>query len=222
MAGLSEAESAACREALIRGIEPLALAVDDATLDQLLAYHAGLVKWNRAYNLTAVREPLAMIQRHLVDSLSIVPFLPAGRLLDVGTGAGLPGLVVAMVRPDIQVTCLDSNGKKIRFIQQMIMELGLKQVATTQARVESFDAEPFTAITSRAFATLADMVQGSRHLLAEDGEFLAMKGQYPDAEIAELPDDVTVLGVQQLSVPGQDGERHLVRLSCPGKSRVYQ
>ncbi|TGG91475.1 16S rRNA (guanine(527)-N(7))-methyltransferase RsmG [Natronospirillum operosum] len=200
------------RNALLAGADQLAVQLDDHQTDQLLAYHAGLVKWNQAYNLTAVRDPLEMISRHLLDSLAIVPFLPAGSLLDVGTGAGLPGVVVAMVRPDIEVTCLDSNGKKIRFIRQMIMELGLKQVATTQARVESFSAEPFNAITSRAFASLADMVQWSRHLLASDGQFLAMKGQYPEAELAALPAAVDVLAVQRLHVPGLPGERHLVRL----------
>ena len=208
------------RSALLAGLETLALAPDDQQIDQLLAYHAGLVKWNRAYNLTAVRDPLAMIHRHLLDSLAIVPFMPSGRLLDVGTGAGLPGLVVAMVRPDIEVTCLDSNGKKIRFIRQMILELGLKQVATTQARVESFSAEPYAAITSRAFATLSDMVHWSKHLLAEDGQFVAMKGQYPEAELAELPDSMQVLGVHQLQVPGADGERHLVRLSLSASSAL--
>ncbi len=200
------------RSALLAGADGLAVQLDAHQVDQLLAYHAGLCKWNRAYNLTAVRDPMAMIRRHLLDSLAIVPFLPAGSLLDVGTGAGLPGVVVAIVRPDIAVTCLDSNGKKIRFIRQMILELGLKQVATTQARVESFSAEPFNAITSRAFATLADMVEWSRHLLAEHGQFLAMKGQYPEAELADLPADIDVLAVQQLHVPGLPGERHLVRL----------
>lgn len=210
---MAEAQIQDYRAALMAGLDTLALAPDEQQIEQLLAYHAGLVKWNRAFNLTAVRDPMEMIYRHLLDSLAIVPFLPAGRLLDVGTGAGLPGLVVAMVRPDIAVTCLDSNGKKIRFIRQMIMELQLKQVATTQARVESFSAEPYAAITSRAFATLSDMVQWSQHLLAADGQFVAMKGQYPEAELAALPDSVQVLGVQQLQVPGADGERHLVRLS---------
>ncbi|MEX1056481.1 MAG: 16S rRNA (guanine(527)-N(7))-methyltransferase RsmG [Natronospirillum sp.] len=200
------------RTALVAGLDTLAIAPDAAQIDQMLAYHAGLVKWNKAYNLTAVRDPMEMIHRHLLDSLAIVPFLPSGRLLDVGTGAGLPGVLVAMVRPDIQVTCLDSNGKKIRFIRQMVMELGLKQVATAQARVESFSAQPFDAITSRAFATLNDMIQWSRHLLAADGEFLAMKGQYPDTELAQLPADINLLAVQQMAVPGTDGERHLVRL----------
>ncbi|MCH8552208.1 MAG: 16S rRNA (guanine(527)-N(7))-methyltransferase RsmG [Natronospirillum sp.] len=200
------------RAALQAGADTLAVQLEPHQIDTLLAFHAGLSKWNQAYNLTAVRDPLEMIHRHLLDSLAIVPFLSAGTLLDVGTGAGLPGVVVAIVRPDIQVTCLDSNGKKIRFIRQMILELGLKQVATTQARVESFTAEPFSAITSRAFATLGDMVQWSRHLLAPEGQFLAMKGQYPEAELAALPADVNVLAVQQLHVPGVPGERHLVRL----------
>ncbi|WLD58219.1 16S rRNA (guanine(527)-N(7))-methyltransferase RsmG [Salinispirillum sp. LH 10-3-1] len=202
------------KDVLSQAIDQLAIALDDAQVDQLLAYHAGLIKWNKAYNLTAVRDPMAMVQRHLIDSLSILPFLPAGRLLDVGTGGGLPGIVVAIARPDITVTLLDSNGKKIRFLRQMTMELGLKSVATIQSRVESYSAEPFDVITSRAFATLADMVAWSRHLLAPDGQFIAMKGLYPDEELAALPADIHVTSVRQLQVPGADGQRHLVVLGA--------
>lgn len=200
------------RTVLQKAIAELAVQVSDAQVDQLLAYHAGLIKWNKAYNLTAVRDPMDMVYRHLVDSLSIVPFIPTGRLLDVGTGGGLPGMVIAIVRPDVEVTLLDSNGKKIRFLRQMTMELGLKSVATIQTRVESYSAELYDVITSRAFATLADMVHWSRHLLAPDGVFVAMKGQYPDAELAELPADIVVQAVRQLQVPGADGQRHLVLL----------
>lgn len=202
----------AYKAVLAEAVAALAIELDDHQIDQLLAYHAGLIKWNKAYNLTAVREPMAMVQRHLIDSLSILPFLSSGRLLDVGTGGGLPGMVVAITRPDISVTLLDSNGKKIRFLRQMSMELGLKSVATIQSRVESYSAEPFDIITSRAFATLADMVQWSRHLLAPNGQFVAMKGQYPEDELAALPTDVQVLTARQLQVPGADGQRHLVTL----------
>ncbi|MFY0663622.1 MAG: 16S rRNA (guanine(527)-N(7))-methyltransferase RsmG [Natronospirillum sp.] len=201
------------KEALLEAIDQLAIALDDTQIEQLLAYHSGLIKWNKAYNLTAVRDPMAMVQRHLIDSLSILPVLPSGRLLDVGTGGGLPGMVVAITRPDIAVTLLDSNGKKIRFLRQMTMELGLKSVATIQSRVESYSAEPFDVITSRAFATLADMVSWSQHLLAPDGQFIAMKGLYPDDELAALPSDIQVTSVRQLQVPGADGQRHLVVLS---------
>lgn len=202
----------AYKAVLAEAVAALAIELDDHQIDQLLAYHAGLIKWNKAYNLTAVREPMAMVQRHLIDSLSILPFLSSGRLLDVGTGGGLPGMVVAITRPDISVTLLDSNGKKIRFLRQMSMELGLKSVATIQSRVESYSAEPYDIITSRAFATLADMVQWSRHLLAPNGQFVAMKGQYPEDELAALPTDVQVLTARQLQVPGADGQRHLVTL----------
>lgn len=210
---MSESYTESYKAALLAAIDQLAIVLDDTQIEQLLAYHSGLIKWNKAYNLTAVRDPMAMVQRHLIDSLSILPFLPSGRLLDVGTGGGLPGMVVAITRPDIAVTLLDSNGKKIRFLRQMTMELGLKSVATIQSRVESYSAEPFDVITSRAFATLADMVTWSQHLLAPDGQFIAMKGLYPDDELAALPSDIQVTGVRQLQVPGADGQRHLVVLS---------
>lgn len=210
---MSESYTESYKAALLEAIDQLAIVLDDTQIEQLLAYHSGLIKWNKAYNLTAVRDPMAMVQRHLIDSLSILPFLPSGRLLDVGTGGGLPGMVVAITRPDIAVTLLDSNGKKIRFLRQMTMELGLKSVATIQSRVESYSAEPFDVITSRAFATLADMVTWSQHLLAPDGQFIAMKGLYPDDELAALPSDIQVTGVRQLQVPGADGQRHLVVLS---------
>lgn len=181
------------------------------TGEKLLAYLALLVKWNAAYNLTAVRDPQQMLVKHLLDSLSILPQVKGGTLIDVGTGAGLPGIVLAIARPELQVTLLDSNGKKVRFLKQVIAELKIANAQAVQSRVEDFDAR-FDVVTSRAFATLADMIGWSGQLAAEGGEFLAMKGVRPDAEIAALPAGFKTVEVLPLAVPFLDEERHLVRI----------
>jgi 16S rRNA (guanine527-N7)-methyltransferase len=198
---------------LAAGIQQLGLDLDVSAIDRLLAYHAMLVKWNKAYNLTSVRDPLDMINRHLIDSLSMVHTVQNEPLLDVGTGPGLPGMIIALIKPDLPVSLLDSNGKKTRFLSQVKMTLNVENATVVHHRLESWHPErKFAQITSRAFATLSDMVAFSRHLLAEDGRFIAMKGLYPEAEIAELPSDIKVLAVNALKVPGTDGERHLVEL----------
>lgn len=202
---------AGAAEKLHAGIVELGLSLPAGSEEKLLAYLALLQKWNAAYNLTAVREPEAMVVKHLLDSLSILPHVRGRTLIDVGTGAGLPGMVLALVRPALQVTLLDSNGKKIRFLRQVIAELGVKNAQAVQSRVEAF-AQTFDIVTSRAFATLADMVQGSAQLLAQGGEFLAMKGQRPDAEIAALPVSVSVVEILPLQVPFLQEERHVLRL----------
>lgn len=205
--------SDAYRSALVSGINALNLNLDDAAVERLLAYHGLLVKWNKAFNLTSVRDPMAMIHRHLIDSLSLLPDVADKPLLDVGTGPGLPGMVIALTKPELSVTLLDSNGKKTRFLNQVKMSLAVDNATVIHHRLESWQPEHrFAQITSRAFATLSDMVSYSRHLLAEDGQFLAMKGQYPTAELAELPADIQVLAVNPMTVPMADGERHLVRL----------
>ena len=203
------------RAQLVRGIQKQKLALSDSTIDQLLAYHALLVKWNKAYNLTAVRDPEAMIGRHLLDSLSILPVLgesEGNRILDVGTGPGLPGIPLAICFPEKDLTLLDSNGKKTRFLTQAKIELGLSNIKPVQTRIESYEDAPFDAITSRAFATLKDMVDGSIHLLKDEGYFYAMKGVYPQEEIDQLDTRVTVLDCFSLYVPGEEGERHLVKI----------
>jgi len=203
----------AYRIRLEAGISGLGLTLPADVVNRLLAFHALLVKWNKAYNLTAVRNADEMIDRHLLDSLSMLPFISPGALLDVGTGAGLPGMVLALVRPDLPVWLLDSNGKKTRFLSQVKMMLKVDNVTVVQHRLESWQPErQFAQITSRAFATLSDMVSFARHLLADDGRFLAMKGQSPDAELAQLPPDIRVLAISPLTVPGTDGQRHLVEL----------
>jgi len=194
------------------GIGQLALTLPSGSEDALLNYLSLLLKWNAAYNLTAVRDPEQMVVKHLLDSLAILPHVAGKTLIDVGTGAGLPGFVLALVRPDLQVTLLDSNGKKIRFLRQAIADLGVKNAEAVQSRVEAF-GKTFDVVSSRAFATLTDMVQGSAQLLNEGGEFLAMKGVKPVEEMAALPEGFVVREVVALQIPFLDEERHLVRLA---------
>lgn len=193
------------------GIGQLALTLPPGSDDALLTYLSLLLKWNAAYNLTAVRDPEQMVIKHLLDSLAILPYVQGKTLIDVGTGAGLPGFVLALVKPELHVTMLDSNGKKIRFLRQAIADIGVKNAEAVQCRVEEFDRK-FDVVSSRAFATLTDMVLGSAQLLNEGGEFLAMKGVWPTEEIAELPEGFVVRDVVALQIPFLDEERHLVRL----------
>ncbi|TXR54593.1 16S rRNA (guanine(527)-N(7))-methyltransferase RsmG [Reinekea thalattae] len=195
------------------GVDQLGLTLNDDVIERLLSYHGLLVKWNKAYNLTSVRDAMQMVDRHLIDSLSILPFLSHERLIDVGTGPGLPGMVAALVREEQSIALLDSNGKKCRFLNQVKMSLKVDNCQVVHHRLESWQPdEQYQQITSRAFATLSDMVAFSRHLLAKDGRFIAMKGLYPHDEIAQLPSDIEVVKVSPLAVPGTDGERHLVEL----------
>jgi len=199
------------RAALEEGARALGLSPDAAQVDQLLAYGALILKWNKVYNLTALRDPAAVLTHHLLDSLAVVGPLTrerpdAGRLLDVGAGAGLPGVVIAILRRDLEVHCLDAVAKKMAFVQQVAGELRLANLRGIHARVESHTGA-YQVISSRAFATLADFVHGSSPLLAPEGVWMAMKGKRPDAEIAGLPADVEVFHVEQLSVPGLDAER---------------
>lgn len=196
---------------LQQGLLEIGLYIDEATQSKLLDYVALLHKWNRAYNLTAVRKPELMVSRHLLDSLVVQPYLQPGRILDVGTGAGLPGIPLALIRPDDAFVLLDSNSKKTRFITQAVAELGLQNVTVVQSRVEDYQPDQlFNTIISRAYSTLANMIAGTRHLLAEDGVFFALKGVYPVAEIDELPADMQLVQSYPLYVPGLDAERHLV------------
>jgi 16S rRNA (guanine527-N7)-methyltransferase len=203
----------ATRRLLQLGIAELGTEVTPTQVDQLLAYLALLVKWNGAYNLTAVRDPSAMVARHLLDSLAVAPLLQGERFIDVGTGAGLPGVPLAIVRPDVRFELLDSNGKKTRFLFQVKTALALDTMAVHQARVESFKPPGlFDAVLSRAFASLGDMINGCRHLIVPGGRFLAMKGQYPEAELAALDADVELLVSHRLQIPGLAEERHLLEL----------
>lgn len=178
---------------------------------QLVAYVEMLHKWNKAYNLTSVRDPNEMLVRHILDSIVVAPSLQGSRFIDVGTGPGLPGIPLSIVRPESHFTLLDSLGKRVRFLRQVQHELKLDNIEPVQSRVEDFPAEPpFDGVISRAFASLNDMVSWCRHLPGEQGRFYALKGQVPDDEISLLPADLTLDKIVKLSVPQLDGERHLV------------
>ena len=196
---------------LATGLADLRQALTAEQQSRLLAFLALLSKWNRAYNLTAVREPGEMVSRQLLDSLSILPAVTADHLLDVGAGGGLPGIPLAIALPERRFTLLDSNSKKTRFLTQCVLELGLDNVDIIHGRAESCDPQArYQQISSRAFTALANLVDWCGHLLAEDGEFLAMKGQFPDDEVAALPVGWQVKRHQPLQVPGSSGERHLL------------
>lgn len=197
---------------LDEGLALLDIDVDDAQRERLLRLVGLLHKWNRAYNLTAIRSPDEMVARHLLDSAAVLPFVGQAPLLDVGAGPGLPGLVLAILAPQLEVTLLDSNGKKVRFQRQAVMELGLENVTPVQARVEDFTspAEGYFQIISRAFANLSDFVHLTEHLLAQDGRWLAMKGPAADEELAALDADVTIRERHTLTVPFTTGGRQLL------------
>jgi 16S rRNA (guanine527-N7)-methyltransferase len=201
-------------QAIVGGCEDMDIQLPNGGGLRLSAYLTLLERWNRAYNLTAVRDPAAMVVRHLLDSLSILPWLVGPRVLDVGSGAGLPGIPLAIVRPDHDFFLLDSNGKRTRFLIQVVADLQLKNVNVVRGRVEDYQPEaPFDCIVSRAFATLADMVVDAGRLCAPTGRLLAMKGVFPDDELARLPSGYAVVGVHRLRVPSLDAERHLVHLA---------
>lgn len=196
---------------LRHGVNALGLTLADAIQQQLIGYIQLLDKWNRVYSLTAVREPDRMIALHLLDCLAILPHVQARRLLDVGSGGGMPGIILAICRPDLQVTMIDSNSKKTGFLQQAVINLQLPNVMVVTSRVEQYrPGQLFDLITSRAFAELGDFVDWSRHLLSAGGRFAAMKGVYPEDEIRRLPDGFVVNEAIPLNVPGLDAERHLV------------
>jgi 16S rRNA (guanine527-N7)-methyltransferase len=193
------------------GATELDLCLSESTTHRLLAYLELMAKWNTAYNLTAIRTKEAMLSHHLFDSLAILPFIRGSQVLDVGTGAGLPGIPLALVMPTTQFVLLDSNGKKTRFLSQVKHELGLENVQVVQTRVETYLPQVcFTTIVSRAFSSLVEMLQKTEHLCCNDGQFLAMKGIYPGAELAEMPTAFKLAAIQQLQVPELAAERHVV------------
>lgn len=191
----------------------VALSVEMA--DRLLAYQALMIKWNRTYNLTAIRDPEEMLVHHLLDSLVVAPLLPHGpmTLADVGSGGGLPGIPLAIARPEIQVTLIETSSKKSAFQQQVKIELGLSNVSIYSGRVEDYKPKnSFDIVISRAFAEIRDFVNWSGDLAKPEGRLYAMKGQYPEAEIAALPAGWQVLSSQPLQVAGLDAQRHLLIL----------
>lgn len=181
---------------------------------QLLSYLELLVQWNASYNLTAVRDPLEMVSRHLLDSLSVLPWIRGEHLLDAGTGAGLPGIPLAILQPELSVTLLDSTGKKIRFLRHVKRRLALENIQPVQARLESWQVQEVpNCIISRALTNLTGFVEASRHLADRDTMLLAMKGKYPATELEALPDWTVIHSVEKLQVPGLQEDRHLVIMS---------
>lgn len=209
------------KSALLAGLRELGLSLMDAQVEQLLAYQDLIAKWNKVYNLTAVRDPQEMLTHHLLDSLAAIPPLlrqtggHAVKLMDVGSGGGLPGVVIAITCPQIDVHCVDTVLKKATFIQQVAASLKLPNLRGIHARVESLKAEEgsgYDVVCSRAFASLVDFTTWSRAALKPGAVWMAMKGKHPADELAALPADVSVFHVEQLVVPGLDAERCIVWL----------
>ena len=196
---------------LSRLLDKAGISLTDHQKNQLVAYVDMLNKWNKAYNLTSVRDPNEMLIRHILDSIVVAPYLQGERFIDVGTGPGLPGIPLSIVRPECQFTLLDSLGKRVRFLRQVQHELKINNIEPVQSRVEAFPSEPpFDGVISRAFASLNDMVSWCKHLPAQEGRFYALKGLVPEDEIAQLPVGYVVESIVKLQVPQLDGERHLV------------
>lgn len=183
---------------------------------RLLDYLRLLAKWSSAYNLTAVRDPSEMVTRHLLDSLAVAPHVRGPEVLDIGTGAGLPGIPLALALPEFAFTLLDSNAKKTRFVTQAVAELGLTNVCVVNARAEDFHPpRPFATLIARAFASIPDMLAACAHLCAPGGRILAMKGKLPEDELAALPGPWRVVVAERLAVPGLQATRHLVIITSP-------
>ncbi|MCG6976478.1 MAG: 16S rRNA (guanine(527)-N(7))-methyltransferase RsmG [Acidiferrobacterales bacterium] len=207
----NERQLATQRKLLSDGIDQLGLSLSNDAIDRLLQYVALLDRWNRAYNLTAIRDRQQMITHHLLDSLAIAGFVQGPRVLDMGTGPGLPGIPLAIALPEIAFVLLDSNGKKTRFLVQAKSELGLANVEVVHSRVEAYQpGTEFDTITARAFATLETMLVRSRHLCAANGRYLLMKGRMPQDELGAVPEHFAVQETVALQVPGVDGKRHLI------------
>ncbi len=197
------------RQRLRAGLTTLKLDLDKSTIERLLDYVDLLLRWNAAYNLTAVRDAGEMVTRHLLDSLAVLPHVTGNTLADLGTGAGLPGIPLALAKPELEVHLIDSNGKKARFLREAVRHLQLSRTHVDECRVEAVTGE-FDCITARAFATLADMLAWGGHLLAPAGRWLALKGRFPQDELDKLPAGFVIESVHRLDVPGLDAERHLV------------
>jgi 16S rRNA (guanine527-N7)-methyltransferase len=199
------------RPLLSRGLERMALPADELLIDNLLAYLGELIRWNKAYNLTAVRDPEEMVIRHLLDSYSVQPYISGARIVDVGTGAGLPGIPLALANPEQFFVLLDSNGKKVRFLQHIVGALSLPNVTPVKSRVAEYTEDGwFDTVVCRAFTSLEEFVTNSGHLVAPEGRLVAMKGKLPTDEIEALPEDWSAEAVEEVAVPGLEGERHVI------------
>jgi 16S rRNA (guanine527-N7)-methyltransferase len=201
--------------ALRRGLAELAQPLDQAAQWKLLGYIELLAKWNKTYNLTAIRDPRQMISHHLLDSLAVLPHLPAGTLADVGSGGGLPGIPLAIAEPERRVMLNDANHKKAAFLQQVVIELNLANAEVHTGRVEAWrPASPFVCVITRGFAELAQFIASCRHLVRAGGVLAAMKGVYPQGELDRVPAGADCRDVRRLQVPLLDAERHLVLCRC--------
>lgn len=199
---------------LEQAIEQLSLPVSSDQIQKLMDFLQMLFKWNKAYNLTSVRDPEGMLYVHIIDSIAVAPLLDKKYFIDVGTGPGLPGIPLAIMHPEKSFVLLDSLGKRIRFIKQVAYELSITNIEPVQSRVEDYQPEtPFDGVLSRAFASINDMVHWCHHLTDEKGEFLALKGQYPESEIQQMPSEFNIVSSDKIDVPGLDAQRHLIRLS---------
>lgn len=204
----------ALQQLLENGLDKLGVVCTDRQVELLLDYLGLLITWNSAFNLTAIRDPKKMVALHLLDSLAILPHITGERLIDVGTGAGLPGIPLAIMFPEKNFKLLDSNGKKTRFLFQARSQLGLKNLTEIQTRVELFNPEQaFDTVLSRAFSSVAEMVSLCKHLITDNGRFLAMKGKFPQSELSLLEKGFKVDVSHQLKVPGVEGERHLIEIT---------
>ena len=208
------------QQALELGIKTLGLSCTSQQIEQLLAYLEMLQRWNKAYNLTAIREPIQMVRLHLLDSLAIHPYVQGVKyIIDVGTGPGLPGIPLAILNPNINFTLLDSNGKKTRFLFQAINDLSLANAKEINHRVEKYQPEQsFDIVLSRAFSSISDMLTQCDHLVSDSGCFLAMKGKKPDSELSQITKDYKVVDLSQINVPQVDSERHLIKIIKTGVS----
>ncbi|MDO6695815.1 16S rRNA (guanine(527)-N(7))-methyltransferase RsmG [Aliiglaciecola sp. 3_MG-2023] len=196
-----------------RAVQPLPIEVSEQQRASLVDFVLLMNKWNKAYNLTSVREPQQMLIKHIIDSIVVAPHLDRSHYIDVGTGPGLPGIPLSIMHPDKHFVLLDSLGKRVRFMKQAAFELDLKNIEPVQSRVEQYSSDtPLDGVLSRAFASIKDMLHWCQHLVDSQGEFLALKGQYPEQEIALLPEGFEVLESIKLDIPVLEGERHLIKI----------
>lgn len=196
-----------------KAIVSLDVDVTEQQKDQLINFVLLIHKWNKSYNLTSVRDPQQMLIKHIIDSIVVAPYLTKSRYIDVGTGPGLPGIPLSIMHPDKHFVLLDSLGKRVRFMKQAGFEMGLTNIEPVQSRVEQYQSDlPLDGVLSRAFASIKDMLHWCQHLVDSKGEFLALKGQYPEQEIALLPEGFEVVESVELDIPALDGDRHLIKI----------